>query len=155
MEQCPVWYSKITIKPCYENETTKLYWDIPEYYGNEEEEEERTLRPDGKIILEKKKKIYVIEMSVPWPENRDDKFAENESKYVDIVQRLKIDHPEYDVKQLTFIIDGLGGYSEELLKSLRNLEFDAKEVDSILYGMQKIVLTEAVSIIRQFKIRTH
>ena len=153
MEQCPAWYSKITIKPHYENETTKVYWDIPEYYGNEEDEEDRTLRPDGKIILEEKKKMYVLEMSVPWPDNRDAKYDEKQKKYEDIVQRLKIDHPNYDVKQLTFIIDGLGGYSKELVSSLRNL-FDTREVDSILYGMQKIVLTEAVAIIRQFKIRT-
>ena len=131
-----------------------MYWDIPEYYGNEDEDEERTLRPDGKVILEEKKEMYVLEMSVPWMENRNTKFTEKEVKYVDIVQRLKIDHPDFNVKQLTFIIDGLGGYSKELITSLKTLEFDTREIETILYGMQKIVLTEAVSIIRQFKIRT-
>ena len=131
-----------------------MYWDIPEYYGNEDEDEERTLRPDGKVILEEKKEMYVLEMSVPWMENRNTKFTEKEVKYVDIVQRLKIDCPDFNVKQLTFIIDGLGGYSKELITSLKTLEFDTREIETILYGMQKIVLTEAVSIIRQFKIRT-
>ena len=93
-------------------------------------------------------------MSVPWLENRDDKFKAKENKYVDIIQRLKIDYPNYTVTQLTFIIDSLGGYSKELVTSLKTLNFGTRELESILYGMQKIVLTEAVNIIRQFKIRT-
>ena len=107
MVKGPAWYSKIDIKPYYENERAKLYWDIPEYYGNEDEDGERILRPDGKIILEEKKEMYVLEMSVPWMDNRDRKFTEKEAKYVDIVQRLKIDHLEYNVKQLTFVLQGV------------------------------------------------
>ena len=154
MVKCPAWYSKIDIKPCYENDVIKLFWDIPEYYGSEEEDENRILRPDGKLVREDKKVIYVLEMSVPWLENRDIKYTEKEDKYVDIVQRLKVDHPSYDVVQLTFIMDSLGGYSNEIVTCLQTLDFKKAEVESILYGMQKIILTEAVSIIRRFKIRT-
>ena len=135
VEKCPPWYSNITIKPYYENKTTKLFWDIPEYSGSEDEEGDRVLRPDGKIVFNEKKKIYILEMSVPWTDNHDEKFKEKESKYVDIVQRLKINNPGYNVKQLTFIIDGLGAYSNELVLSLKNL-FNEKEIKPILYGMQ-------------------
>ena len=131
-----------------------MFWDIPEYSRSEEEDKDRVQRPDGKIVFNEKKKIYILEMSVPWTDNRDEKFKEKESKYVDIVQRLKIDNPGYEVKQLTFIIDGLGAYSNELVSSLKNL-FKENEIEPILYGMQKIVLTEAVTMIRHFKIRTH
>ena len=154
IERCPAWYSKIAIKPFYEMENVKLYWDIPEYYGNENEDENQTLRPDGKIILVDTKEIYILEMSVPWLDNRNQKFVDKELKYVNIIQRLKIDYPEYNVKQLTFIMDGLGGYSKELVTNLETLKFSITEIDTILYGMQKIVLSEAVSMTRQFKIRT-
>ena len=154
VEKCPPWYSNITIKPYYENKTTKLFWDIPEYSGSEDEEGDRVLRPDGKIVFNNKKKIYILEMLVSWTDNPANKSKEKESKYEDIVQILKINNLGYDVKQLTFIIDGLGAYSNELVLSLKNL-FNKKEIKPILYGMQKIVLTEAVTMIRHFKIRTH
>ena len=131
-----------------------MFWDIPEYTGHEEEDATHAMRPDGKIVLGKKKEIYVLEMSVPWLDNRNAKFDEKESKYVDIVQGLKVNHPGCKVKQLTFIMDSLGGYSKELVESLKCLDFKVKEIDVILYGMQKIVLTEAVNMIRQFKMRT-
>ena len=93
-------------------------------------------------------------MSVPWLDNRSQKFIEKENKYIDIIQNLKINHPQFNVKQLTFIIDSLGGYSHDLITSLKDLKFNSRIIETILYGMQKIVLTEAVSMIRRFKIRT-
>lgn len=125
-EKCPAWYSKVTIKPYYENEDAKVFWDIPEYTGHEEEDATHAMRPDGKIVLGKKKEIYVLEMSVPWLDNRNAKFDEKESKYVDIVQGLKVNHPGCKVKQLTFIMDSLGGYSKELVESLKCLDFKVK-----------------------------
>ena len=154
IDKCPAWYTKIDIKPFYENEKVKVYWDIPEYYGSEDEDENKLLRPDGKIILQEEKMIYVLEMSVPWIENRQQKFSEKEEKYVDIIQSLKVDNPLFKVKQLTFIIDNLGGYSSNLINSLKDLNFSTKKIDRVIYGMQKIVLTEAVAMIRRFKIRT-
>ena len=154
IERCPPWYTKVIIKPAYENNKIKVFWDIPEYSGYEDEDENHTMRPDGKIVLENEKKIYVLEMSVPWIGNREVKFKEKEEKYTNIVQTLKVDYPEFDVKQLTFIMDNLGGYSSDLVVSLKELKFGVKEIETIIYGMQKIVLTEAVSIIKQFKIRT-
>ena len=131
-------------------------WDIPEYYGsNEDEQDNETLGPDGKIIMLNPKIIYVLEMSVPWLENRNSKFVEKEAKYVEIIQRLKIDNPGFNVKQLTFIIDQLGGYSKDLINSLETLGFTLSELNGIIYGMQKIVWTEAVAIMRRFKIRTN
>ena len=93
-------------------------------------------------------------MSIPWISNRKSKFIEKEEKYVNIVQRLKIDNPGFEVKQLTFIMDVLGGYSKELVTNLKYLKFTKIDIDKILLKMKKIVLTEATSIIRHFKIRT-
>ena len=40
-KKCPSWYSKISVKPYYSNEDMEIFWDIPEYSGVEEEDEEK------------------------------------------------------------------------------------------------------------------
>ena len=75
INEVPAWYTKICIKPLYESEEIKVYWDIPEYSGVEETDD-KPLRPDGKIINKTSKTIYVLEMSVPWIENRKSKLEE-------------------------------------------------------------------------------
>ena len=93
-------------------------------------------------------------MSVPWIENRKIKEAEKIEKYVHIVQSLKVDHPGYEVEQLTFIMDCLGGFSISLKQNIKKLGFDETQCSSILFGMQKIVLSEASSIMDRFKVLT-
>ena len=120
IERCPAWYSKVCIKPQYESKKVIVTWNIPEYSGYEEikdKDDEKVKRPDAKIILTEEKKIYVVEMSVPWVENRAKKEIEKADKYINIIQSLKIDHPGYVVEQLTFIMDCLGGFSNELKNS--------------------------------------
>ena len=138
----------------YKNEKIQVYWDIPEYSGHEDDLENGPLRPDGKIINESTKNIFVLEMSIPWIENRNSKLEEKEEKYINIVQSLKVENPGYIVKQLTFIIDCMGGYSNELIKNLKLLEFTRNEIDYIMPGIQKILVTEADSVINHFKILT-
>ena len=150
---CPAWFTKICIKPRYNVNGIEILWDIPEYTGLEDIDK-HALRPDGKIILEHEKIIYVLEMSVPWIENRGKKFEEKEEKYQLIVQNIKISKPGYVVKQLTFIMDCLGGYSKDLTANLKLLKFTQSEVDKIIFGMQKIILSEATAITRYFKILT-
>ena len=84
----------------YLHKTNKVYWDIPEYSGMEDESVGEPLRPDGKIADKKEKFIFVLEMSVPWIENRKSKLEEKNTKYTDTVQYLKVDNPGYTVKQL-------------------------------------------------------
>ena len=70
------------------------------------------------------------------------------------MQNLKVDNPGYLVQQLTFIIDCLGGYSKDFIENLQLLNLTRKEVDSILPGIQRIVITEANAVINHFKILT-
>ena len=56
----------------------EVFWDVLEYSGSDEEDEEKLLRPDRKIILKKEKAIYILELSVPWITNRVVKLAEKE-----------------------------------------------------------------------------
>ena len=142
----------LTVK--YENEEMTVLWDIPEYSGYDTELENGPLRPDGKIIDNKSKSILVLEMSIPWITNRKTKLEEKEGKYKDIVQSLKIDNPGYQVKQVTFITDCMGGYSTDLIDNLKLLSFTRSDIDSILPGIQRIVVTEATSVIDHFKVST-
>ena len=148
IDKCPPWFVNVTIKPHYENEDLILLWDIPEYLGVDEEEDDNVLRPDGKLILKKKKIVYVLEMSVPWISNREKKIVEKELKYENIIRSLKLQYPDHHVEQLTFIIDCLGGFSKTLVKSLRKLDLSSNTCDSILLGIQKIVMDEARHLLR-------
>ena len=150
----PPWYTKIVIKPHYENNDISVFWDIPEYTGHDDEQEEKALRPDGKIIRNDTKKIYVLEMSIPWIENREIKIVEKIEKYKSIVQTLKAENPSFEVKQLTFIVDCLGGYSKSFYESLKTLEFNKNEIDRISLDAQKIVISEATNTINKFKVLT-
>ena len=148
----PPWYSKVTIKPHYENKNISVYWDIPLYSGYEDEEDDKVLRPDGKIILKNLKQIFVLEMSVPWIDNRNSNFEEKVEKYKSIIQSLKIDNPHFNVQQLTFIVDCLGGYSKSFVETLRILGFDKGIIEKMCLDIQKILITEATSTTNKFKV---
>lgn len=154
INELPAWYTKIVIKPAYKNDEIEVYWDIPEYSGYDDDLEHGPLRPDGKVINKTTKNIFVLEMSIPWIENRISKSQEKDEKYVNIVQNLKVENPGYVVQQLTFIVDCLGGYSKDLRDKLRLLGLTTTEIDSILPGIQKILVIEANSVINHFKILT-
>ena len=152
--EIPPWFTKMCIKPRYENDDIEVLWDIPEYSGYDNELENGPLRPDGKITNKLRKTILVLEMSIPWTSNRESKLVEKENKYANIIQSLKVDNPGYHVKQVTFIIDCLGGYSTDLLNNLKLLNFTRSDIDSMLHKIQRIVLTEANSVINNFKVAT-
>ena len=151
IEKCPPWFSNVKINASYENSDILMLWDIPEYSGKDDEVEENVQRPDGKIIFKKKKLIYVIEMSVPWTENREDKLVEKIDKYANIIRCLKVQNPGFEVEQVTLIIDCLGGFSRSLNDNLKKLTFTVNECKHIVLGMQKIVVSEARSLINCFK----
>ena len=154
IDSVPPWYTKVVIKPQYENDDIVVYWDIPEYSGYDDEDDDKVLRPDGKIILKNRKQIYVLEMSIPWIDNRETKFVEKVEKYKYIIQSLKVDNPLYEVQQLTFIVDCLGGYSKSFTESLKTLGFKKFEIEKMCLDIQKIVITEATSTINRFKVLT-
>jgi hypothetical protein len=112
------------------------------------------LRPDGKLVFKQEKKIVLLEMSVPWIENRELKIKEKEDKYKDIVTRLKVENPGHSVVQATFIIDVLGGYSAHLKENIAKVGHKGDDIERITVKMQKIVLSEASYIVNKFKMKT-
>ena len=53
IDRIPPWYySEVKVKPYYENEDFRFWWNIPEFSGREENEDDREMpRPDGKLEL--------------------------------------------------------------------------------------------------------
>ena len=72
------WFSKTQPKPVFDNERSIAYWDIPLYADNTHIKKNRI---DAAILDEGNKKVWVIEMSCPWVENREEKDSEKTTKY--------------------------------------------------------------------------
>ena len=154
--KCPKWYANDKVAPFYKNESTQFYWDIPEYTGKDEELK-RPPRPDGKLIINKEneKKIYLIEMTVPWTENRKEKYLYKASKYVNILQSLKLEYPGYTIDQITTVMDVFGGYGKDLIDNIGKVIKCKANVESIITNMQKSVISSAANLSRTFKIRSN
>ena len=157
IERIPPWYSNQKVTPYLEKDGVKFWWDIPEYRGNEstEAEEHRALRPDGKIMLknEDETKILLIEMTVPWMNNRAEKYIHKENKYKDIQQNLKLENLGSKVDQITLVVDVFGGYGADLRTNISKVITDRKTQDSIIKNMQKSVLSDLSNISRRFKVK--
>ena len=126
--------------------------DTPEYQGNEEKDDTKLFRPDAKLRLKKKRQIFMLEMAVPWINNREIKNQEKIDKYRNVLNKLKLDYPNYEVNQLTFMINVLGGHSKHLLENISKIVKDEARIMCIIYNMQKSVLSSAAHITRKFKL---
>ena len=60
-------------------------------------------------------------MSCTWVENGEETAMEKTSKYGPLRWKLQQRHPDYKVTQHNIIIDVLGGYSQDLAKTLKQL----------------------------------
>ena len=155
IENVPRWFAVDKVKPYYENNNAKLWWDIPEYSGRDDEPIQ-PLRPDAKIMFEKdgEKKFFLIEMTVTWPENRADKYKYKCNKYVRILENLKFEHPDYEVDQITTVMDVFGGYGKNSKENVSKVVREKSSVASIINNMQKSIISSAANLSRTFKIRT-
>lgn len=154
IEKKPSWYADDKVKPYYKKGNFEFWWDIPQYTGRDDEPE-NPLRPDGKVMMENEngKFIYLIEMTVPWSEIREDRYMFKCKKYEMIQQSLKLEYPDYNIGQITLAIDVFGGYSKNLIENLSILISDKGTVNSIIKEMQKVVISSIANLSRTFKIR--
>ena len=154
VEKVPCWYANDKVKPHYSSNDFDFWWDIPEYTGKDTESK-RPPRPDGKLryVNETEKKLFLIEMTVPWTTNRKDKFEFKDGKYVHIQQSLKFENPDYHVDQITLVMDVFGGYGRDLVDNIRKVVTDSNTVQSIITNMQKSVIASVANLSRTFKIR--
>ena len=154
ISNCPPWFTQINVKPYYNNQVASIWWNIPEFTGANIEEEENVFRPDGKITLKEEKKIFIIEITISWIDNREIRYEEKVEKYAAIRRNIIRDEPGYTVDQITLVMDSLGGYSKNLSDNIGKVFKEVKTIKRIIHKMQKAVLTESVSISRCFKLKT-
>ena len=154
IEKVPPWNSPVKIKPLYENEDVAISWDVPEYSGKDGESIKDAARPDGKVVLHREKKIFLVEQTIPWIENRNAKYEFKENKYVEVRTFLKLDNPEYEVDQVTLVMDSFGGFSEHLKINVEKLFSNKVTVMKIIRDMQKSVISSEAHLSRVFKMRT-
>ena len=95
-----------------------------------------------------------MEQTIPWIENRNSKYKFKESKYVEVRKFLKMDNPEYEVDQVTLVMDSFGGFSELLKINVEKLFSNKVTVMKILRDMQKSVFSSEAHMLRMFKMRT-
>ena len=153
IDNVPPWFTDKVVKPYYENEKVSIYWDIPEFTGaNDNIVEENLKRPDGKLKIKSEKKIYLIEMTCPWLNFRNEKYEYKTQKYNDILSNIRREERGFTVDQITLVIDSLGGYSANLAENISKVFEDKRLVNSIILRMQKTVLSGSVHICRRFKL---
>ena len=152
IENIPAWWSKVKVKPFYSNDEIKFWWDVPEYCGKDDEKDDEAPRPDGKIELIKEKKIFLVEITIPWHSNRDEKYLFKENKYIPIQQNLKFENPGYEVDQITLVLDSYGGYDNRLKQNISKVISDKTVVDDIVKNMQKSLISSAAHLSRRCKI---
>ena len=148
IQTTPPWYSPIQPKPVYENNQVTAYWDVPVYAYNTEV---RANRVDARFVDKGSKIVTLVEMTCPWTENRHQNNQEKTQKYAALRSELKQQYPGFEIRQVNLIVDVLGGYSENIGRSVREL-LGVKRGREVLRQMQKAVLSAGLSIARTFKV---
>ena len=92
-------------------------------------------------------------MTVPWTENRIEKYEYKANKYIDIMTNLKLEYPDYKVEQITLVMDVFGGYGQELRRNIDKIIDCRTMQDSVIKNMQKTVISGVSNISRMFKVR--
>ena len=134
----------------YENNPEVAYWDVRLFADTTHVKANRI---DARIIDKERKEVKLLEMSCPWVENREEKVVEKTSKYGPLRWELQQRYPDYKLTQHNIIIDVLGGYSQDLTETLKQLV--GNRYRSVVAQMQKSVVTSSLHITRSFKVLTH
>ena len=153
MEEVPPWYSSIVVKPQYENDSYLINWDVPEYSGRDDESIRDAARPDGKIIMKKERKVFLLEQTVPWISNRDEKFQFKENKYNEIQSFIRLEYPTFEIDQITLVMDVFGGYSKNLPESIEKV-LNKEEAKQVIVNQQKSIISSEAHLCCVFKVRT-
>ena len=144
IESAPSWCSPETPKPEYKNDLASAFWDVPVYA---EKTEARANWIDARVV-DKQKKVPLLEMRCPWMANRKQKEEEKTSKYASLRWEIRPQYPHHKIAQYNIIIDVLGGVSRKTLDSIKEL-VNAR-ADKILLDMQKAVISSTLNIARSF-----
>ena len=124
------------------------YWDVLVYADHTEV---RANRVDARIVDKERKTVTLLQMSCPWIENRKQKDEKKNPQVRPLRWEIKEQYPGYKITQIHFVMDVLGGFSNGLRRSLREI-FGAKRSRDVLRRMQMSVLSSNLNIARTFKV---
>ena len=94
----------------------------------------------------------MIEQTVPWVTNRDEKIYFKKEKYQEVQTFLRMENPGYSVDQVTLVMDVFGGYSRNLYDNINKVLSGEEEI--IINNMQKAIIASEAHLCRAFKMRT-
>ena len=80
------------------------------------------------------------------------KYQEKNDKYQNVLNKLKLDYPNYEVDKLTFIIDVLRGHSKHLRENISEIIKDKAKIKSTVYSIHKSILSSAAHIATKFEL---
>ena len=80
------------------------------------------------------------------------KVLHKENKYNSIKQQIKFENPEYEVGQVTLVMDSFGGFYHNLRKNIEKVLSDKLLVQKIITNMQKSIISSAAHLARRCKI---
>ena len=104
---------------------------------------------DAQFVDHKGKKVWAVEMSCLWVENRGKKNEEKTAKYGPLRWELRKQYPGYNINQCNIVINVLGRWSKELELTMKKLVgVRAKEV---LQRIQKDTISCSLNIACTFK----
>ena len=124
----------------------RALWDVPLFAKTTEVGANRI---DVQNFDKTERKIILIETSCPWINNHAVKTDEKTKKYGPLRLELKKKYLGYKLSQHN-IIDVLGGYSEEVRRSVKSLVGERSKL--VLKKMQKAMLKSTMNITRSMKI---
>ena len=93
-------------------------------------------------------------MTVPWTGNRSEKYKYKHEKYKNILLNLKIENPNFNVDQITIVMDVFGGYGKDLIENIGKIFKCKEDVNSVIKNMQKSIIASAANLSRTFKLRS-
>ena len=145
------WFSPAKVKPLYANEKFEVLWDIPEFSGKDGENINECARPDSKIVMHQEKNIFLVEQMVPWCEILNQQYEFKRSKYSELQTYMRMENPNYEIEQITLVMDVFGGYSKHLSENIMNIFKNKTDVDKIITNMQKSIIASEAHLVRVLK----
>ena len=127
----------------YESPEAQAYWDVPVYA---EQSYVKANGVDVRFVDHRRKRVWAVEMSFPWLDNRRKKERE---KYAPLRWELRKQYPGYVVEQCNVVIDVLGVWSKDLEKTIKKLV--GARGKEVLRTMQKAIISSSLNIARAFK----
>ena len=101
--------------------------------------------------MHQEKNIFLVEQMVPWCEILNQQYEFKRSKYSELQTYMRMENPNYEIEQITLVMDVFGGYSKHLSENIMNIFKNKTDVDKIITNMQKSIIASEAHLVRVLK----